>query len=221
MNNRVVVKTNDGSDSLYVTEIDEHYHSIHGARSESEHIFLQHGLAFIDLPEITVLEIGFGTGLNCLLSYKYAQDNNKIINYHTIEKYPLTCEEWGTLNYNTLLGDEYSAFYKQIHTSLWNISILLEPNFKLQKYNADVAEVTLPEAYFDVVFFDAFSPEKQPELWTASIFHSMYKAMKVGGVLTTYCSKGIVRRAMKEAGFTVNRTPGPPGKREMVVSRKV
>ena len=198
---RQIVLTEDGSSTLYVSEIDECYHSSHGAIQESEHIFIKAALEHHASKRLSVLEVGFGSGLNALLTLRCAKRNNLTIRYTGIEKYPLTMNEVGQLNYACDDQDK---------------EISLTPYFSLCKLHTDFVSVDLSSSIFDIVYMDAFSPEKQPEMWSEDCLNRLYDALKVGGILTTYCAKGCVRRNLIAAGFDVERLPGPPGKREIL-----
>ncbi|MBN1463342.1 MAG: tRNA (5-methylaminomethyl-2-thiouridine)(34)-methyltransferase MnmD [Paludibacteraceae bacterium] len=205
--------TKDGSHTLYVPAIDETYHSVYGAINESHHVFIEAGLSLIQKEEITVLEIGFGTGLNAFLAAIYATQYEKKIQFTSIEKYPLNEQVWQGLNYGEELGN--TPLFKAIHMSKWEQKVLINPHFTLYKLDDELENLLLYDTY-DCIFFDAFSPEKQPELWTEDIFYKMYNYTAQGGLLTTYCAKGAVRRAMQAVGYKVERIPGPIGKREML-----
>ncbi|HRZ97284.1 MAG TPA: tRNA (5-methylaminomethyl-2-thiouridine)(34)-methyltransferase MnmD [Paludibacter sp.] len=211
--------TSDGSHTLYVPEIDESYHSAHGAIQESRHIFIEAGLKLCQKAEINVLEIGFGTGLNALLALEEAEISQKYIHFTTIEKYPVNYETALQLNYPEQLKSDYRTFFNKIHSCQWNEIAQISQNFTLKKIEIDFLDFE-PENFFDVIFFDAFSPEKQAEMWTQSHFEKIYRQCNQGAVLTTYCAKGNVRRAMQNAGFIVERLPGPPGKREILRATK-
>ena len=210
-----LILTEDGSNSLYVPEIDECYHSSHGAIQESRHIFIEAGLKQCRKSEINVLEVGFGTGLNAFLTMIEAERSGKQIQYVSLEKYPVETEKALRLNYPEELSPEKRSFFELMHISAWNEKIQITPFFSLEKIKTDFTQYT-PEHKFDVIFFDAFSPEKQPEMWTQERFELIYKHCNHGAMLTTYCAKGAVRRAMQAAGFIVERLAGPPGKREIL-----
>tara|TARA_B100001115_G_scaffold173085_1_gene156886 strand:+ start:2257 stop:2931 length:675 start_codon:yes stop_codon:yes gene_type:complete len=221
--NRHWVKTKDGSPSLYVPELQQNYHSLHGALQESRHVFIDAGLKlFADQKEIHILEVGFGTGLNALLSHFEKQNPSQSIYYHSLEKYPLQEVEWQALEWPELFSEkpEYQDFYLDLHKSAWEQEISLRPDFTLLKNCTDLRTYSAKAAKYDLIYFDAFSPEAQPELWSEAIFTEMYKALKAGGRLVTYCVKGSVRRAMKAAQLEVEKIPGPPGKREMARALK-
>jgi len=212
-------KTHDGSYTLFLPEMDETYHSKFGAIKEALHVFINSGLSQINLPVINILEIGFGTGLNTFLSLKYLLTQEKIhkINYHSIEKYPLKSEIINFLNY--AVDEDEQKIFRYMHETEWNQAIEIIPGFQLYKDKTDLIKFEL-DSFFDLIYFDAFAPNKQPELWSQSIFEKMYRHMNTGGILVTYSAKGQVRRNMQSAGFIVERIPGPPGKREMLRAYK-
>lgn len=216
---RVFEPTADGSGTLYVPELDEHYHSVKGAYTESRHIFIEMGLQASTAPSPHVLEVGLGTGLNALLAWQAADEAKRPVHYTALELYPLSWQEVSLLKY------EHATELEKIHTTPWEIDVALSPYFTLKKVKCDATSYLKqhnPSTLFDVVFFDAFAPEKQPELWSEEIFQGIYQTMNVGGLLTTYCAKGCVRRLLQSIGFIMERLPGPPGgKREMLRGRKV
>lgn len=210
-----LILTEDGSHTLFVPEIAECYHSSHGAIQESRHIFIEAGLKQCEKPEISVLEIGFGTGLNAFLALIEAERSGKHIRYVTLEKYPVEIEKALQLNYPEILSPGDRNLFELLHTSPWDEDVEITPFFTLRKTETDFTRYNF-ETNFDVVFFDAFSPEKQPEMWLQERFEHIFKRCNYGAILTTYCAKGIVRRALQGAGFTVERLAGPPGKREIL-----
>ena len=212
--------TEDGSHTLFVPEIDECYHSTHGAIQESRHIFIQAGLKQCQKEKIRVLEIGFGTGLNAFLTLVEAEGSGQKIHYTTLEKYPVEVEKAGLLNYPEEINPGKKQAFLQLHASSWNEEVRITPFFTLEKIESDFTEAIFKNQ-FDVVYFDAFSPEKQPEMWSQSLFEKIFAHCNPGAVLTTYCAKGVVRRAMQGAGFKVERLPGPPGKREILRGERV
>jgi len=216
-----LAKTLDGSYTLYVPEIDEHYHSINGAIQESNHIFINAGLKKCTKDTIHVLEIGFGTGLNAFLSMLEAEKSAKSILFTTIELYPIDKNMVKSLHYAEQISTAKSSDFEKLHTANWNEKVQITPYFTLGKILADFTKFDLNEECFDVIFFDAFSPEKQPEMWTENIFTKLYNASNNNAILTTYCAKGMVRRAMQKAGYQTERIPGPPGKREILRCVKV
>lgn len=212
--------TADGSHTLYISELDESYHSTYGAIQESTHIFIHAGLNHCKKKEINLLEVGFGTGLNALLCAFDAQKSTKRIRYTTLEKYPLTVEKALQLNYSQQVRNETAgSLFNKIHTAEWEKEEQISENFILKKRRCDFSMFNEYETY-DVVFFDAFSPEKQPEMWTVELFQKIYSVCNGGAILTTYCAKGSIRRALQSAGFSVERLPGPPGKREILRATK-
>lgn len=212
---RVFKVTEDGSHTLYIPELDEHYHSKFGAIQEALHIYINAGLNFCNKEKINVLEAGFGTGLNTFLTYIEAENQNKVINYTSIELYPLDKEITESLNFPDTIGYEKPQVFKSLHEANWNTPEQISSHFMLKKIQDDLTKHKFQGPY-DVVYYDAFAPEVQPELWSSEIFKRIYDAMSPGGILTTYCVKGIVKRAIKECGFEITRLPGPPGKREML-----
>ena len=211
-----IIKTTDGSYTLYVPDFDETYHSTNGALQESLHVFIQEGLQFrSELKEVSILEVGFGTGLNALTTLVEVESTNRKVQYTSLEAYPLEWEVVDKLNYMDLVEvKKYAAPFKLMHTCDWEVFAAITPSFSLRKQKIKLQEVSF-ENEFDVIYFDAFAPQVQPDLWAEEIFASMYKALKPNGVLVTYCAKGIVKRALKSVGFNLQSIPGPPGKREM------
>lgn len=216
---RKIITTEDGSSTLYVPGLNEHYHSVHGAIQESRHIFIQAGIQYYGQKHIHILEAGFGTGLNAFLALLDARENKREIVFHSFEKYPLTAEEVAELNYTTLFTQEEIALFQQLHSAPWEEDVPITPYFTIHKHEADFSEVNFTEQ-FDIVFFDAFAPDVQPRLWGTDILSEFYNALKPGGILVTYCVKGIVKQALREVGFKLKRLPGPPGKREMLRATK-
>jgi len=207
--------TSDGSHTLYIPSLDEHYHSVNGAIQESLHVFVKTGLQHCDKDSVNLLEIGFGTGLNAFLTYLNAQD--KHIDYTGIELYPLGTEIINKLNYTEKENTAQQKIYKDLHSAEWNKEVKISPGFSLTKREADFSLLDINFGKtFDLIYFDAFAPDKQPEMWTQDIFDFLYEITNPGGILTTYCAKGIVRRIMQHSGYTVERLPGPPGKREIL-----
>src|SRR3989339_178829 len=217
---RQIILTSDGSHTLFVPLLGEHYHSIHGAIQESRHVFIQTGLGPLNAPKcIKILEIGFGTGLNALLAMQFAHQHQIEILFTTIEKYPLRKDEFSQLNYGSVLGEEWIPYFQQLHECPWEQLVPISEAFSIQKIRADLLTASFIETY-QIVFFDAFGPDKQPDLWTVTVFEKLYKSLEKQGVLVTYSAKGQVRRNLKAAGFEVERLPGPPGKREMLRATK-
>lgn len=212
--------TSDGSHTLYMPDMDEHYHSVNGAIQESEHVFIEAGLHRLSKKEIRVLEIGFGTGLNAFLTLLDSMQTDVNITYYSMELYPLDTALVQNLNYGKVLCAGEEDLFMALHEAPWNQSASITPNFTLHKMKGDCSQAELPNE-IDLVYFDAFAPDKQPEMWNQELFNKLYFRMNAGGILTTYCAKGAVRRTMKESGFSVERIPGPPGKREMLRATKL
>ncbi|NOT49977.1 MAG: tRNA (5-methylaminomethyl-2-thiouridine)(34)-methyltransferase MnmD [Chitinophagaceae bacterium] len=201
------------------------YHSVHGAIQESKHVFIQAGLLDSGIFDYTgvhsVLEIGLGTGLNALLSLLEADKHKNRLYYTALDLYPLNETEIKQLNYcEQLKQPHYKALFEKMHQSGWEEMFEVTDHFRLTKTKCDLLDYSTKDL-FNIIYFDAFAPAAQPELWTAAIFEKLYRMMKPGGVLVTYCSKSVVRRAMQAAGFTVEKMQGPRGKREMLRARKV
>ncbi len=207
--------TEDGSHTLYQPEIEESYHSTHGAIQESKFIFIDKALNYSPKSEVSILEIGFGTGLNAILTYVNAIENKKIIHYTTFELFPIDKDLVTQLNFCKFEMDDYQTVFDEMHAMEWEVEQKLSPTFTMRKINADFCKTNL-DGNYDIVYFDAFSPEKQPEMWTLEQFKKIYASCNEGAILTTYCAKGYVRRNLINAGFTVERLPGPPGKREIL-----
>lgn len=209
-----IIVTEDGSHTLYNEAVDEYYHSIHGARQESDYIFIQRALMHHQpTHSLSILEVGLGTALNAFLTCLQAEKEKLPIHYRAIERYPLASILAQKLNYAH--SDEEKLLFDQIHQSAWGESVILTPYFTLHKEQADLQSWQCEEKY-DLIYFDAFSPGKQPELWSETIFEKLYQCTRNEGILITYCAKGIVRRALLQAGYSVERIPGPPGKREIL-----
>ncbi|OKZ06646.1 MAG: SAM-dependent methyltransferase [Bacteroides oleiciplenus] len=213
---RIIEHTEDGSATLFVPELNEHYHSVKGARTESQHIFIDMGLKASAAPQPHVLEIGFGTGLNALLTLETAEQEKRPVHYTGIELYPLAWEEVNALGYSD------NPSFERLHTASWEEDVEISPYFTLRKIKGDANTVINSSFSPSVVYFDAFAPEKQPEMWNEQLFRSLYVTMNTGGILTTYCAKGVIRRLLQAVGFRVERLPGPPGgKREILRATKV
>ena len=213
-------QTADGSYTLYVPELDEHYHSVKGALTESQHIFIDMGLKHSSVTAPHILEIGLGTGLNCVLTLLEAKESQRHVYYTGIERYPLNEDIIRKLNYPSIIGKECEEDYFAIHQAPWEEDVCLSPWFTLHKMEGDFTHYSFEQKY-DIIYFDAFAPEKQPEMWEQSLFDNLYQVLNEGGILTTYCAKGVVRRMLQTAGFKVERLPGPPGgKREILRATK-
>lgn len=213
---RRIVETADGSRTILIEEWNEQYHSLHGAIREAYHVFLQTGLYNVPGTDVAVLEIGFGTGLNAIITLLEAQKRGLKIRYTALEAYPIKNEELSQLNYIEILGEpELSKPFQLMHKVSWGDAHDISPNFSLTKLKLDFRDFVANSDY-QLIYFDAFGPRVQPELWTPEIFSIMYDALLPSGMLVTYSAKGSVRRAMQQAGFLVEKLPGPPGKREML-----
>lgn len=212
---RSLMMTEDGSHTMFMNGMDEPYHSTHGALRESMHVFIKEGLQRTEQTTLRILELGFGTGLNALLTLKESILKNLNIYYHAIEKYPLTESEYALLNYEKVIDMCPEGAFLQMHNSPWGKPINMTDNFTLYKENSDFRSMKLP-SHFNLIYFDAFSPDKQPELWTKNIFDTISKVSDPGAILVTYSSKGTVRRTLSACGFNVHKVAGPPGKREMI-----
>ncbi len=213
---RKIIKTADGSHTIRIDEWNEQYHSVHGAIAESKHVFIKHGLQFLEGQSISILEMGFGTGLNALLTFLEARKSAIQISYTALEAYPVMEDEWSCLNYaETLNQENLEKVFEQMHKSSWGKWTAISDFFKLLKLESRMESFQANEE-FHLIYFDAFGYRVQPELWSESIFMNMFRALKPGGVLVTYAAKGVVRRTLQKVGFRVERLPGPPGKREML-----
>jgi len=221
---RHIITTADGSKTIQIEEWNEQYHSIHGAIQEAQHVFIKHGLHYcienITPKTLSILEIGFGTGLNAFLTLLKAEGLKQPIVYTGIEAYPVSTEEINQLNYVEQLGaEDHQKAFETMHQSPWEVPISITPTFQLTKLKKDFKDINTTDE-FDLVYFDAFGPRVQPHLWTEDIFKLMFQALKPNGVLVTYSAKGDVRRAMQAVGFKIEKLPGPPGKREMLRASK-
>jgi tRNA U34 5-methylaminomethyl-2-thiouridine-forming methyltransferase MnmC len=221
---REIVLTADGSHSITIPALGETYHSHHGAIQESMHVFIRTGL----LPylssfaggQVNILEIGFGTGLNALLTLIEVEGLKQQVRYTAVEPYPLSKDESDQLNYCTILGrPDMQTLFTNIHNCDWGKDITIHPLFTIHKSAASLLDYSTGET-MHLVYFDAFSPSSQPDLWSVQVFENLFNIMPAGGILVTYCSKSVARKAMKAAGFTVQKLNGPWGKREIVRATK-
>lgn len=216
---RKIITTADGSKTIHLEDWNEQYHSKHGAIQEAYHVFIKNGLSLFS-SDVSILEIGFGTGLNAFVTFLEAVKQNLQVNYTGIEAYPVTNEEITLLNYVAQLkADDFANVFEKIHQVEWEVTNTISNSFKLTKKQQFFSDINYNQE-FNLIYFDAFGARVQPELWTETIFSLMYKALKPNGILVTYAAKGSVRRAMQAVGFTVERLPGPPGKREMLRATK-
>jgi len=218
-----IITTSDGSHSLLNTDLDETYHSRHGAIQESKHVFIKNGLEyFIDqnAPEtINILEVGFGTGLNTWLTLEDFKSKEIKIYYTSLETFPLPEAIWQLLNYAD--SDPKKTSFEKIHTCQWNETVQLTSAFYLNKLNISLQKVDLSQQQFDLIYFDAFAPNKQPELWDVSLLKKIIRQLSHNGVFVTYCAKGQLKRDLESLSLKVEVLPGPPGKREMVRATKI
>ncbi len=222
---REIMTTADGSTTIHLPELNEQYHSKHGAVNEAKHVFIKNGLHYLSDKEfikpLQILEIGFGTGLNAFITFLEAEKNNQIVNYVGVEAYPVALDEANVMNYpKTLMVEDKESIFDTLHQSKWEAPCLVSEDFTLIKRKQFFKEIEDKDT-FHLIYFDAFGARVQPELWTVEIFKKMYDALQINGVLVTYSAKGSVRRAMQEVGFQVERLPGPPGKREMLRAIKL
>ncbi len=216
----MIEETADGSPTLYREDIDEHYHSVKGALAESKHVYLETGWkkAAETSRHVRVFEVGFGSGLNAAITASAALESKTSTEYYAVELYPLPQETTQLISKG--IDKEYSEVFESVNQAPWEIATEINPYFTLHKLEADLLTMELPKD-LNVVYFDAFAPEKQPEMWDKMIFRKLYDAMKPGGVLTTYCAKGSIRRMLQQIGFLTERLPGPPeGKREILRASK-
>jgi len=217
---REIILTRDGSSSIFMPELNETYHSRFGAIQEAKHVFIKNGLSLFDDKSVSILEIGFGTGLNTFITFLEAQKLNQHINYVGIEAYPVELEIIDQLNYvSELDAIQYQDFFDVIHESNWEEQINIAPNFSLTKRKQKIETID-DEGKFNLIYFDAFGFDVQPELWNEAIFEKMYNALLPNGVLVTYACRTTIKNAMLSAGFVVQKLPGAPGKREMLRATK-
>jgi len=220
-----LIQTADGSPSLLNIELNETYHSTHGAIQESAHVFIKNGAQFFvekhNPNTISVFEVGFGTGLNALLSLQYSEESKVIVDYTTLEAFPVEWEVARLLNYSShLKGESKNDYFSLLHQSKWSENVRISESFSLLKIKTTLQEFKFHPNQFDVIFFDAFAPSKQPEMWERSPLEKVVYSMKSGSVFVTYCAKGQLKRDLKSLGMVVESLPGPPGKREMVRATK-
>lgn len=217
--NREFRLTEDGSQTMYVNELDEAYHSIHGAIQESMHVFINQGLHKIQKSPVRILEMGLGTGLNLILTLRESEKLGIDVYYHAVEKYPLVPSEYNMLNFENIIACSPKGSLLNMHQAPWEEDFNLTENFLIHKKKADFRSMN-PAGKYDLVYFDAFAPDKQPHLWTVKIFSNLHDLLNPGAILVTYTSKGSVRRTLISCGFEVFRLPGPPGKWEMIRATK-
>ena len=212
-----LVLTKDGSHTIYLPELNENYHSIYGAVTESVHVFINAGLNACRLTSLNIFEMGFGTGLNALLTWLECKRQGRKVNYRTIELNPLKNDIIKKLNYEEILGlvQGNKSVFQFMHSAPWGVETPVDEHFLMYKFQGSLYDYDFP-GKIDLIYFDAFSPDKQPDVWKYEIFERFFRAMNPGAILTTYCAKGKVRRTLKAIGFKTEILPGPPGKREML-----
>jgi tRNA U34 5-methylaminomethyl-2-thiouridine-forming methyltransferase MnmC len=209
-----IIESADGSHTLYHPALNETYHSTHGALQESTHVFIEAGLE-PQLPRqdrLQILEVGFGTGLNAWLTLQKATSHQHPILFHTLEPYPIEETLYSKLNYT---GEAEKSLFLQMHQCAWETEVALTPYFTIRKIQQTLEVYEAPESVYDLIYFDAFAPSKQAEVWVLSNIEKIYRMVRPGGVLVSYCARGQFKRDLKAAGFEVETLPGPPGKKEM------
>lgn len=220
---REIKLTEDGSKTLHIPEWNENYHSTHGAVQEAKHVFLKHGLAEkMNQDEVRIFEVGFGTGLNAILTFEFSYGQDFNVFYDSIEAYPITNEEIQELDYESLFSDEeIKRIYKLMHSVSWDEKQKISDTFYLKKIHQKLENYSFEPESYDIIYFDAFGPRVQEGMWSKEHFEKLYQGLKPGGIFVTYCAKGQVKRDLKAVGFFVESLPGPPGKREMTRGRKL
>jgi len=214
-----IKKTLDGSTTIYNSDLKEHYHSSNGAYSESMHVFIKNGLHHLNKHQINILEIGFGTGLNAILTYEATRESNIQVNYTALEFYPLDSKLINKLNFIDFIQPSQNEIFTKMHECEWNKEVLIHSDFILQKIDADFNQFQLT-GFYDLVYFDAFAPDIQPEMWSETNFKKIFDSLNPGGILVTYSAKGIVKQNLRSVGFIVSRLVGAPGKRHMLRAEK-
>ena len=213
---REIIITSDGSTSIHLPEWEESYHSRHGAIQEAQHVFINNGLSLCKGQSVSVLEIGFGTGLNAFITFLESKKNKQKIDFVGVEGFPISPEEVLQMNYvDQLKANQFESEFKIMHTSDWEENVTISDTFRLTKRKQLFNDIN-DKDQFDIIYFDAFGYRVQPELWSVEIFTKMFNALKEGGILVTYACRGPIKNAMKEAGFKIEKLAGPPGKREML-----
>lgn len=218
---REIITTNDGSTTIHLPELNESYHSKHGAIQEAYHVFIKNGLSLFEGKSVSILEIGFGTGLNSFITYLEAKKSNQIIDYVGVEAYPVAVEEALQMNYvKELNANQEAVIFKNMHETVWEEKKAISDDFSLTKRQQLFQEINDEDAY-NLIYFDAFGFRVQPELWSLEVFQKMYNALKINGVIVTYACRSSIKNAMIECGFKVEKLPGAPGKREMLRAKKI
>lgn len=215
-----IITTADGSHSLYISGIDETYHSRHGALQESKYVFIEQGLKHVEGEEIRLLEVGFGTGLNALLTAIYARENKIKIVYHSLETLPLQMELMRSFAVESTIGEGNRDLFLSLHDVAWNQEVVIHDFFTLKKIQSGLQDFDAGSNRYDLIYYDAFGPRAQPDMWEATLFNKIASFTNENGVFVTYCAKGQVRRDLIAAGFNMTRLPGPPGKREMMRGKR-
>lgn len=216
---REIAITADGSSTIFIPEWNESYHSKHGAIQEAYHVFIKNGFSLFEGKPISILEIGFGTGLNAFITLVVANRSKTKVNYTGVEAFPVLDSELNHLNYSNQFEKEFQHYFTEIHKTPWEQEEQITPGFCLTKNQMYFQDIDF-ENSFDLIYFDAFGYRVQPELWSVEIFAKMYKALKANGVLVTYACRTSIKNAMLEVGFGVEKLPGAPGKREMLRATK-
>lgn len=217
---REIITTLDGSTTIHLPDWDECYHSKHGAIQEAYHVFIKNGFSLINQSNISILEVGFGTGLNAFITFLESMKANIKIEYTALEAYPVLVEEAFAMNYlKELNAENFENEFKKMHHSTWEENTILNSNFSLTKRKQFFQDFRDKNQY-DLIYFDAFGFRVQPELWSTQIFKNMFESLKTSGILVTYAARGAVKRSLIEVGFLVEKVPGPPGKREMMIAYK-
>ena len=207
--------TDDGSSTIYIPEMDENYHSSHGAIQEARHVFLKNGLETLAQKGISVFEMGFGTGLNALLTAQFSMRHHIKIKYHGIEAFPVEMAMVDTLNYVEKIDPDLATVFSKMHQCDWGSTEVISDCFSLLKIHQKIEDFIPEMGTIDIVYFDAFGPRAQLEMWETSVLSKMHAMLKPNGILVTYCARGQFKRDLKALGFEVESLPGPPGKREM------
>ena len=216
-----LISTADGSHTLRSKQLGECYHSTNGALQESEHVFISSGFKAVEKDGINILEVGFGSGLNAMLTHIEAERRGKTVYYEAVERYPISVKDAGGLNYSQLLSVDNEKYFLPLHRAQWATSVKLSPFFTLRKEQVDLLSYTPGIASFDLIYFDAFAPDTQPELWSEAIFAKLYEHMAAGAMLLTYSAKGMVKQHLRSVGLKVERLPGAAGKRHMLRAVKI
>lgn len=213
-----IILTGDGSHSLYNAELNETYHSRHGALRESRYVFITQGLDLVDpfTDPIRVLEVGFGTGMNAVLAANFATERQRHVEFTTLETLPLDASITDQINVEGTIGENNCALFNALHAAPWEELSVITPFFSIHKRETSLQAATLEYQHYDIIFYDAFGPQAQPEMWDKILFEKLYSCLKPEGLFVTYCAKGQVRRDLQDVGFSMTRLPGPPGKREML-----